>query len=117
MLIMLVTVLLKSFLTPVCEGGLQNCRAGISVFIYIFIFGNIGSHVLIGSIPSRDLSLECYNSVLLCHIETIWYSSFRFCVVHARLDFDCIKISLYTFLSLPQSAGQNHIIEDSYYNL
>jgi len=58
---MLVIVLLKSVWTPVHECGLQNCRAGISVFIYIFIFGNIRSHILIGFIPSRDLSLECYN--------------------------------------------------------
>jgi len=33
--------------------------------------------------------------------------------VRARLDFDYIKISLYTFLSLHQSAGLNHVIEDS----
>jgi len=48
---MLVIVLLISVWTPIHGSGLQNCRAGISVFICIFIFGNIGSHILIGFIP------------------------------------------------------------------
>lgn len=95
------------------EGGLQNFRAGISVFFYIFIFGNTENHILIGFIPSRDLSLECNNCSVALTYETIWYSSFRFCVVPTCLDFDYVKISLYMFLSCHQSAGQNHVIEDS----